>query len=204
MVARRNEIRRGPGRASHLDPGRYEEYHEALMIYSGKLSEMGVFGDRGTPGPRCGAPAGGHGGPGKCGVPGTRSAIRGRIGNHRPPSAFVIGNELVPGAVGLERMKTAVRWSCKEDRGRSVTSATSPRRANRHQPDCSEQWFRRGRGRCFAPRSGRVRSRRSPGSASGRGDRRAVSMQIGLNRAGAFRSLGRCAIPSVISTARPR
>ena len=92
--------------------GRYEEYHEALMTYPGKLTEKGVFETAERLGldvdrlredmeaPEIAASLARTQGLAKAlGVTGT--------------PAFVIGNELLPGAVNLDRLKAAVRRARK-------------------------------------------------------------------------------------------
>jgi protein-disulfide isomerase len=92
--------------------GRYEEYHEALMTYPGRLTEKGVF----ETAERLGLDVA------RLREDMEDSAIAESLARTRDLAdalgitgtpAFVIGDQLVPGAVSLDQLKAAVRRARK-------------------------------------------------------------------------------------------
>lgn len=88
--------------------GRYEEYHEALMTYPGQLTEKGVFKTAERLGLDVDRLRADMEAPEIAAALARTGDLAQALGITGTP-AFVIGNELVPGAVSLDRLRDFVR-----------------------------------------------------------------------------------------------
>jgi protein-disulfide isomerase len=88
--------------------GRYEEFHEALMTYPGKLTEKGVFETAERLGLDVDRLRADMEAPEIAESLARTQDLAKALGVTGTP-AFVIGNELVPGAVSLDQLKATVR-----------------------------------------------------------------------------------------------
>lgn len=88
--------------------GRYEEFHEALMTYPGQLTEKGVFRTAERVGIDVDRLRQDMEAPEIAQFLARTQQLASALGITGTP-AFVIGNELVPGAVSLEQLKSFVR-----------------------------------------------------------------------------------------------
>ena len=92
--------------------GRYEEFHEALMTYPGQLTEKGVFKTAERVGIDVDRLRQDMEAPEIAQALARTQQLASALGITGTP-AFVIGNELVPGAVSLEQLKLFVRRARK-------------------------------------------------------------------------------------------